>query len=91
MAKVIIPTPLRKYTENASAFETQKSAVRDVIFELIQKYPEVKLNLLDEKGQLRKFIKVFVGEQDINSLNNEDTSVGDETVISIIPAIAGGC
>lgn len=90
MARVIIPTPLRKFTNNTSAFEAQKLTVKDVISELIQQYPDIKFNIIDEDGQLRRFIKVFVGDQDINSLDQENTKVESDTVISIIPAIAGG-
>lgn len=90
MAKVIIPTPLRKYTENTSSFEANGGTVQSAIEELTQQYPELKKQLFDEEGNIRSFIKVFVGDEDIRDLKNESTEVETGTEISIVPAIAGG-
>jgi molybdopterin converting factor small subunit len=90
MAKVIIPTPLRKYTNNTSSFEADGGTVQSAIDELTQQYPDLQKQLYDEQGNIRSFIKVFVGEDDIRNLNNENTEVDEATEISIVPAIAGG-
>ena len=90
MAQLIIPTPLRKYTENASTFNTDSITIEQAIEELTTEYPDVKQHLLDANGKIRNFIKVFVGEDDIRSLAGEQTELKDNDIVSIVPAIAGG-
>lgn len=90
MAKIVIPTPLRKFTGNEKNYETEVATVDAALNELTQTYPDLKGQLFDEEGKLRSFIKVFVGEDDIKSLENGGTAVESGTVISIVPAIAGG-
>ena len=90
MAKLIIPTPLRKFTESQGSFLSQGVTVRDVINDLITKYTSLKPHLIDDQGNIRSFIRIYVGEDDIQSLNQESTRVDPNTVVSIIPAIAGG-
>ena len=91
MAKIIIPTPLRKFTDNQSSFQASANNVGAALGELTATFPGIKGHLYDDQGQVRQFIKVFVGEDDIKSLDNENTAVETGTVISIVPAIAGGC
>jgi len=64
--------------------------VKEIISDLTLNYPDLKKHLLDDAGQLRSFINVFVGDDDIRSLQQEETAVNNQTLISIIPAIAGG-
>lgn len=90
MAKLIIPTPLRKFTNERAQFESRKNTVKDVIHELIEEHEGLRQHLLDDQGQIRSFIRIYVGDEDIYQLNRELTPVSDDTVISIIPAIAGG-
>ncbi|MEK7258112.1 MAG: MoaD/ThiS family protein [Bacteroidota bacterium] len=90
MAKIIIPTPLRKFTGNSSVFETSGSTVKEAISELIQNHESLGKHLLDDNNNLRSFIRVYLGEEDINALQKEQTSVECSDVISIVPAIAGG-
>lgn len=90
MATVIIPTPLRKFTNNSSKLQTKAGTIEETVNELTLNYPDLKKHLLDEKGQIRSFVNVFVGDNDIRDLQNEKTSVKEDTVISIVPAIAGG-
>jgi molybdopterin converting factor small subunit len=90
MAKILIPSPLRKFTDNSSTFDTGGKTVNEAIFELADEYQGLKKHLLDENNNLRSFIRLYVGEDDINSLQNGETPVESDTVISIIPAIAGG-
>lgn len=90
MAKIIIPTPLRKFTGNQSRYETDSADVQTALNNLIDEYPDLRNHLYDDAGKLRNFIKVFVGDDDIKSLDNGDTAVSNDTVISIVPAIAGG-
>lgn len=90
MAKIIIPTPLRKFTDSNSSYESNAATVQEAINELAVTYPDIKGHIFDDNGNIRSFIKVFVGDEDMRSLNNGETAVESGTVISIVPAIAGG-
>jgi molybdopterin converting factor small subunit len=90
MATVIIPTPLRKFTNNTARLQIQANNINEVVNELTQNFPDLKKHLLDESGKVRSFVNIFVGDNDIRNLEQEQTTVKEETIISIIPAIAGG-
>jgi len=90
MATVFIPTPLRRFTNNTSKLQVPAGNIKEVINDLSHNFPELKKHLLDEGGKIRSFINIFVGDDDIRNLQQENTIVRDETVISIVPAIAGG-
>jgi molybdopterin synthase sulfur carrier subunit len=90
MAKVRIPTPLRKLTNNEELIDVNATTVAGAIAELQSRFPGIQERLLDENGGVRRFVNVYVNEEDIRFLQNKETPLkaGDE--ISIIPAIAGG-
>jgi molybdopterin synthase sulfur carrier subunit len=90
MSKILIPTPLRKFTANTSSVEVGGETVGQSISQLVEKFPDLKKHLLDEQGNIRNFIRIYVGDEDIQSLNGADTALETGTVLSIIPAIAGG-
>jgi molybdopterin converting factor small subunit len=90
MAKIIIPTPLRKFTDNLSSFETTGTTVQEAIEQLTQTHTGLERHLLDDNRNIRSFIRVYLGEEDINSLEKGATTVAPNAVISIVPAIAGG-
>ncbi len=90
MAKLIIPTPLRKFTGDQSTFEGRGATVAALIDELVERHQGVREHLLDADGRLRSFVRVYVGEDDIQALQGTETPVGEGTTVSIIPAIAGG-
>ena len=90
MATVIIPTPLRKFTNNTARLQIQANNINEVVNELTQNFPDLKKHLLDESGKVRSFVNIFVNDDDIRNLEQEQTTVKEETIISIIPAIAGG-
>ena len=91
MAKnVRIPTPLRKLTNNEEVVAVEAGTIGEVIDELQTKFPGFKERLLDESGSVRRFVNVYVNEEDIRFLQNKDTALKDGDEISIIPAIAGG-
>lgn len=90
MARLIIPTPLRKFTNDQAQFESQASTVQGIIDELIAAHGGLKQHLLDEHGHIRSFVRIYVGDEDIESLDNAQTALSTDTVVSIIPAIAGG-
>jgi molybdopterin synthase sulfur carrier subunit len=89
-AKVRIPTPLRKLTNNDELVEVNAATIGDAINELQTRYPGIKERLLDETGAVRRFVNVYVNEEDIRFLQNQQTKLKDGDEISIIPAIAGG-
>lgn len=90
MATLIIPTPLRKFTANNARFSSEQDTVKGVITDLVSAYDGLNQHLLDDNGNIRSFIRIYVGDEDIQALDNEATAVSSETTISIIPAIAGG-
>jgi len=90
MATVIIPTPLRKFTNNTAKLDIQGATVEELVQDLALTYPDLKKHLLDESGKIRTFLNIFVGDDDIRDLEDEKTGVSQGTVVSIVPAIAGG-
>jgi molybdopterin synthase sulfur carrier subunit len=88
--KVRIPTPLRKLTNNEEVVEITAGTVSEAIGELQTRYPGIKERLVDETGAVRRFVNVYVNEEDIRFLQNQQTALKDGDEISIIPAIAGG-
>jgi molybdopterin synthase sulfur carrier subunit len=91
MAKnVRIPTPLRKLTNNEEVVEIKATTIGEAIVELQSKYPGIKERLVDDNGEVRRFVNVYVNEEDIRFLKNQQTPLKDGDEISIIPAIAGG-
>ena len=90
MATVIIPTPLRKFTNNTAKLNINADTIEETVSELTINFPDLKKHLLDEKGNIRSFVNIFVGDDDIRNLQQEKTNVKPDTIISIVPAIAGG-
>lgn len=90
MAKIIIPTPLRKFTGQNRDFETDKRVLSEALEALVTEYPDVKKNLLDESGNVRSFIKVYIGDDEVDPGENGSIELGEDTEVSIVPAIAGG-
>ena len=90
MAKIVIPTPLRKFTNQNRSFETDKNNLSDAIDQFVDTYPEVKENLLDEDGNVRSYIKIYIGDEEVSPTNNGSLELSDDTEVSIVPAIAGG-
>ncbi|MCW3124695.1 MAG: MoaD/ThiS family protein [Bacteroidetes bacterium] len=90
MATVIIPTPLRKFTNQKTRLEVDGGNVKEAIDDLALNFPDLKKHLIDDNGKLRTFVNIFVGDDDIRDLQNENTRVKSESILSIIPAIAGG-
>jgi molybdopterin converting factor small subunit len=90
MATIIIPTPLRKFTNNTARVTINANDIKGVVDEFTLNFPDLKKHLLDEQGSIRSFVNVFVGDEDIRNLQQEQTPIKEETVVSIVPAIAGG-
>jgi len=87
---VRIPTILRSYTGGAAQVSAQAGTLREVIAALDADYPGLGGRILDEAGQLRRFINVYVGEQDVRFAQGLDTPVPADGQVSVIPAVAGG-
>jgi molybdopterin/thiamine biosynthesis adenylyltransferase/rhodanese-related sulfurtransferase/molybdopterin converting factor small subunit len=90
MATVIIPTPLRKFTNNAARLQVRPGTIQDTVQELTLNFPDLKKHLLDESGKIRSYVNIFIGNDDIRDLQQEHTVVQEGAVVSIVPAIAGG-
>jgi len=88
--KVRIPTPLRKLTNNEEIVEIKAATIGDAIVELQTRFPGIKERLVDDRGEVRRFVNVYVNEEDIRFLQNQQTPIKDGDEVSIIPAIAGG-
>ena len=89
-ATVRIPTPLRKLTNEHESVEVESATIGAAVEELEGKFPGIKERLVDEEGEIRRFVNVYVNEEDIRFLENQDTPLKDGDDVSIIPAIAGG-
>ena len=90
MAIVRIPTPLRKLTGGSEEVTVPGTSVGELIGELEKKYPGIKERICDESGSVRRFVNIFVKDEDIRFLQNLETPLGDKDEVSIVPAIAGG-
>jgi len=90
MATVIIPTPLRKFTNNTARLTLQARTISDMIQMLITQFPDLRKHLLDANGSVPSFINIFVNDDDIRNLQREQTVVMEGATVSIVPAIAGG-
>ena len=88
--KVRIPTPLQKLTHNQAEVACEAADVNQMLEELEQKHPGIKERLCDADGKLRRFVNVYVNEEDIRFLKGQDTALKSGDDVSIIPAIAGG-
>ncbi len=88
--KVRIPTPLQKLTQNKADVSVEAKNIRELIDGLENNFPGIKQRICDEKGALRRFINIYVNEEDIRFLNLDKTALKDGDEVSIIPAIAGG-
>jgi len=88
--KVRIPTPLRKLTNNEELVEVNAATIGDAITELQSRYPGIAERLVDEKGEVRRFVNVYVNEEDIRFLDGKATVLKEGDHVAIVPAIAGG-
>lgn len=90
MATVRIPTPLRKYTQGQEEVTIAAGNVRELIDTLEAQHPGIRERICDDKGTVRRFVNIFVADEDIRFLDNLDTALKDADEVSIVPAIAGG-
>jgi molybdopterin synthase sulfur carrier subunit len=89
-AKVLIPTPLRRLTNNQDCVPATGATIGEVIADLERQFPGFKERLCDDKGELRRFVNLYLNDEDIRFAQGRLTPVKDGDEIAIIPAIAGG-
>lgn len=87
---VRIPTPLQKLVGDQAEVNVDATTLRDAVARLAEQNPEFKTRLLDDSGELRRFVNVYVNEEDVRFLQKLDTPLKDGDEVSIVPAIAGG-
>ncbi len=90
MAKILIPTPLRPYTDKQDAVDATGATVGELLADLTKKHAGLKAHLYNEHGKLRSFVNVYVNDEDIRYLQKEQTPVAANDTVSIIPSVAGG-
>jgi len=90
MASIRIPTPLRKLTNELEVVQASGANVGEILANLEKAFPGLKERICDEQGNVRRFVNVFINDEDIRFLDEQATVVKDSDEISIVPAIAGG-
>ena len=88
--KVMIPTPLRAYTGKVDTVEVNGKTAGEVLNNVAEKYSQLKKHLFDERGNLRSYINIYVNDEDIRYLKNQETEIKESDIVSIVPSIAGG-
>jgi sulfur-carrier protein len=88
---VRIPTILRTYTDGQSEVSADGATLAEVLDSLESSYPGIKGRIVDEQGAIRRFVNVYVGNDDVRFLEALDTSTPEGAQVSVIPAVAGGC
>jgi adenylyltransferase/sulfurtransferase len=88
--KILIPTPLRPYTDKKDAVEAEGGTIGELLADLTRRHHGLKAHLYNEQGKLRSFVNVYVNDEDIRYLQKEETRVTAADTVSIIPSVAGG-
>ncbi len=88
---VLIPTPLRNLTSDQDSVEAAGATIGEIFDDLESKHPGIGERLCDEAGEIRRFVNVYLNQEDIRFIDGKNTPVSDGDEISIVPAIAGGC
>lgn len=88
--RVLIPTPLRPYTDQQESLDLDGGTVGEVLAALSSRYGELRRHLYADDGRLRSFVNVYVNDEDVRFLGGLETELSDGDVVSILPAVAGG-
>jgi molybdopterin converting factor small subunit len=88
--KVLIPTPLQKFTDNQASLSCEGGNIVELLDVLESSFPGIKARLCDDQGELRRFVNFYVNSEDIRFLDGKDTPLKDGDEVSIVPAVAGG-
>jgi molybdopterin synthase sulfur carrier subunit len=89
--RIVIPTPLRKYTQGVELVEVEAGDLKQALDQLEQRFPGIRTGIFEHTGALRRFINIYVDGEDVRFLSDLETPVKEGTEIAIVPAIAGGC
>ena len=90
MAKILIPTPLRPYTDKQEAVEASGATIGELLVDLTTRYSGLKAHLYNEQGKLRSFVNIYINDEDIRYLQKEATPLKAGDTVSIVPSVAGG-
>ncbi len=90
MAKIRIPMPLRKLTNDTDIVSTDAATLGEAVDGLDAQYPGIKDRLVDEAGEIRRFVNIYVNGEDVRFLDNILTKLNENDDVSIVPAVAGG-
>ncbi len=88
--KVLVPTALQKFTNNEATIDAQGGNIDELFESLESSYPGIKARLCDETGKPRRFLNLYVNNEDIRFLEGSETKLNDGDEVSIVPAVAGG-
>src|SRR5690242_9747898 len=88
--RILIPTPLRPFTDKQDAVEAEGKTIGELLADLTAKHAGLKAHLYNEQGKLRSFVNVYVNDEDIRYLQKDQTPVSASDTVSIIPSVAGG-
>lgn len=88
---VRVPTILRTYTKDAAEVSAEGITLKEVLADLEVNHPGIQARILDDNGKVRRFVNVYVGDEDVRFADGLDTAIPDGAQVSIIPAVAGGC
>ena len=88
--KILIPTPLRQYAGKHAYVELQAGTVAEALSALTAQHPDLRKHLYNSEGKLRAFVNLYLNDEDIRYMQNEQTPVQDGDALSIVPSIAGG-
>ncbi|GAB3439135.1 MoaD/ThiS family protein [Streptomonospora sediminis] len=88
---VRVPTILRTYTADAAEVSAEGATVQAVLADLEARFPGIRARIVDDAGKIRRFVNVYVGDEDVRFAQGMDTPTESGTQVSIIPAVAGGC
>ena len=87
---VQIPTPLQKFTQNQNEVQAEGATIQEVLDNLDLSFPGIRERLCDDRGAIRKFVNLYLNDEDIRFMDGEKTALEDGDEVAIIPAIAGG-
>ena len=88
--KILIPTPLRPYTDKKEAVEASGATIGELLTDLTTTYAGLKAHLYNDQGKLRSFVNIYINDEDIRYLQKDQTPVSSSDTVSIIPSVAGG-
>src|SRR3954451_600459 len=88
--KILLPTPLRQYSNKQPSVELSASTVGEALSGLVTQHPDLRRHLYNDDGKLRAFVNVYLNDEDVRYLEKEATPVNEGDTISIVPSIAGG-